>query len=534
MKSVYLFLLIPVVFLITSFMYIEYGGVYLYGVDPEFNYLFNGITLAHLKVHLNAVGHPGTPVQILIAITARVVHLFRPGQSLWDDVMHHPEMYIKAAVYTAAAINAFFLYLLGAGVYRYTKNLVTALVLQLSPFAFLMTLEVSCRLMPELIMTSIISCWIILIVKMIYQSPEQRNYKKYSLLFGILFGFSLADKLTFITFFVLPIFLLPGIRFKLRYTIVSIVAFSLFAFPAMLNFHKFTGWVTDIFIHKGPYGTGATGIVDWHNFADNIMIMIRSSVQLWIPLSATFILALFSIRHNRKDLTVRLAFGIVTVIVLHYVITAKHYAFYYFTPSLLLTIFTGFTAFLLISRMFPKAEKNRLVEFFLILFALVLIMNLLPKMSSQISGLQKRSNEVKTAMKKFEPYFSNKHPKIICAFYYGCAPVEYSLLFGLFESGRYGKELSDEFRKHYPVSIVYLPWSDSFYQGISVVNATEFLEPDTAYILHIADYSEDLLQKLLDRLQTDTLVYKQELKLLEKSNSTGEVLYSFKLKSKND
>jgi hypothetical protein len=257
MKSGWLFLLIPLIFIVTTFTYIHNAGLYFSGgVDPEYNYLFNGITLAHLKVHLNAVGHPGTSVQILIALVAWAVHLFRPGQSLWDDVMLHPELYIKATVYTANVINAVFLFQLGIKVYRYTGSLIAALVLQLSPFAFLMTLEVSFRLMPELIMTSIVSCWLILLVKLLYESPEKSDYKKYSVLFGLLFGLSLASKLTFLPFFLLPFILVPGVLLKTRYSVISVLSFALFAFPAMLNFHKFTGWVTGIFIHKGPYGSG--------------------------------------------------------------------------------------------------------------------------------------------------------------------------------------------------------------------------------------------------------------------------------------
>ncbi|HEX2396433.1 MAG TPA: hypothetical protein VHI78_13885 [Bacteroidales bacterium] len=527
-------LLIPLIFLFTSFVYVFFGGVYLYGVDPEFNYLFNGISLAHLKLHLNAVGHPGTPIQILIAIVAQIVHLFRPGQSIWDDVMLHPEFYIKSTIYTANVVNALFLLILGYKTYKYTKSMITAMVLQISPFAFLMTLEISFRLMPELIMISLISCWIILLVKMIYEPPEQRNIKKYSLLFGILFGISLADKLTFITFFFLPMFLLPGILSKIRYSLISIISFALFAFPAMLNFHKFSGWVTDIFIHKGPYGTGAEGVVDWQVFFANLSILLKNTLQLWIPLLITLILAFFSIRDARKDLRVRLAFGIATTVILHYAITSKHYAFYYFTPSLLFTVFLAFLSCLLIGRIFPQVEKKKFPEYLLIIFTLVLIINVLPKLNRQMSGLQNRNKSIKSAMHKFEPYLSSKEPKIVCAYYYGGASIEYSLLFGLLESGKYKRELNMEFQKHYPSTIIYLPWADSFYDGVNTSDPDNFLVPDTRYILYIADYSQELLNKLLARLNTDKLLYKQEIDLIEKSDETREAIYSFKLTGKND
>ena len=273
-----IFLIIPTVYLCTALLYIFLSGLhYMGGVDPEYNYLFNGITMAHLKFHLNAVGHPGTPIQCLITLVSWVVHLFRPGQSLWDDVMLNPELYIKATVVAGNAINWFFLFLLGVQVFRITQNKILALFLQVTPFSFLMTLEVSYRMMPELIMASIISLWIIFLVKMLYETHESRNYKKYSFIFAILAGFSLADKLTFLPLVFLPLFLLPQWKLRLRYVLIMLVAFMVFAFPAMLNFNKFTGWVTDLFTHKGTYGSGEKGIIDWPVFIGNLKIMIQNS-----------------------------------------------------------------------------------------------------------------------------------------------------------------------------------------------------------------------------------------------------------------
>src|SRR5512133_1219123 len=291
--------IIPLLFLYISFRYIQYAGLYFStDVDPEFNYLFNGIALAHLKFHLNAIGHPGTPIQCLIAITARIVHLFRPGQPLWDDVMQYPWVYIRAAVFTGGFINALMIYYLGTKVFRYTKSLTQSLFLQITPFAYLITIEASYRLMPEMIMPAIICCWIVLLVKRLYDTaPDPR---KDSLCFALLFGFSLADKLTFLPFFVLPLFLLPGSKFKLRYSLVSIVSFLVFAFPVLFNFPKFTGWVTGIISHKGVYGGGEKGFLDIQLFLWNLKTMVDNTRLILILVGSLTIITAVSLIRFKK------------------------------------------------------------------------------------------------------------------------------------------------------------------------------------------------------------------------------------------
>lgn len=526
-KSILLFALVPVIFLITVCTYIIYAGIsYPAGADPEYNYLFNGITLAHLKFHLSSVGHPGTPIQCLIAVSARVVHLFRPG-SLWDDVMLNPELYIKAPIYAANFINAVVLFLLGWRVYRYTNSLVVALALQLTPFAFLMTVEVNYRLMPELIMVSIVSVWIIVIVRLLYENPVNIDYKKYSTVLAILYGFSLADKLTFLPFFILPFFILPDWKLRLRFVIISVFAFFIFAFPVLNNFHKFTSWVTDIFIHKGAYGSGDPGIIDVPYFINNIKIIIKSSRQLWIPLLIAFILSLVLFRNN-KDILSRVALGLFLSVLVHFIITAKHYAFYYLVPSLLMAIFGVYLIYLILNRRFPGEVRRRVLETLFVLTILFIILNTVKKMNGQLAGLFDRKKMHNEALETFKPYLSNNKPKLIVPNYYGCSAIEYSLLFGLLESGKHGSELTAEFKKHYPSSLIYLYWGDAFYDGIFQVSPNEFLKPDIEYTLFVADHSPQMIGSIVQVL-SDTTGFVPEIELLKEYSPKSEAVYTLKL-----
>jgi hypothetical protein len=146
---------------------------------------------------------------------ARVVHFFRPGQPLIDDVLTNPELYIRSTLYTINVLYALGVFLLGYTAYRFTNNLTVSLFLQLIPFTNLITLEALARLMPESLMGIIICCWLMVLIKLLYRKDKPLNYHRYSLVFGILFSIGMADKLTFLPFFLLPLVILPGWKNRL-------------------------------------------------------------------------------------------------------------------------------------------------------------------------------------------------------------------------------------------------------------------------------------------------------------------------------
>jgi len=105
-------------------------------------------------------------------------------------------------------------------------------------------------------------------------------------------------------------------------------------------------------------------------------------------------------------------------------------------------------------------------------------------------------------------------------------------LFGLLESGRYGKDLTAKVAKHYPSTLFYLHWGDVFYNGVYVKEPSTYLKPDTVYTLFIADYSGERLNEVLTALQPDTASYTFDLKPLYHSAATAESVFSLKTERK--
>jgi hypothetical protein len=508
MKRTIYFCLIPLALFVIGVFYIESTGpFFLRSVDPEYAYLFNGLLLAHFKFDVGFVTNPGTPLQCIVALVLRDLHLFRPGQSLMNDVLQNPEIYIKAILYTVNTINALASFILGYFTYKYTQNIIIALFLQLTPFSHVLTIEVLARMIPESLMNILVCFWLLVIIKMLFQNDDKRNYQKYSLVFGILFGISLADKLTFLPFFLLPLIILPSWRLKLKYIFSSLFFFLLFAIPVTLNHKIFIRWVKDIFIHTGSYGSGDTGIIKWNEFIHNLSLQI-SNTHLLIYILILFIVVSFiyfiriKMKRQSIDLTIRIIFGIISIIFLEYFMTAKHFAYHYMIPSILLTVFMILMIGILLNHIIPFFFTEKIMNLALGITGILILTLFAPKSIKQLKQIQDISEFKAAGYSGIAPLFKAS-PRIISASYYGCSAKEYALIFGLHVSGKYGHYLYESIEKLYPSIYFYFPWSKVFYEGNKEISPSAFVKKGTAYDLYIADYSKERLEELIVELTRD-------------------------------
>jgi hypothetical protein len=506
-KSLSLFAF-PVILFAAGILYLVITGPYfLQSVDPEYSYLLNGLLIADLKLHLSFIFHPGTPVQCIAAILIRIVHIFRPGYTVVQDVMLNPELYIKAILYTIIAMNALALYLMGLRVYKSSLNISVALFLQLTPFTHVLTLEVLRRLMPEPLMNMIVCGWISLIMGLIYTDPIKLNLKRYALLFGLLSGISLADKLTMLPFIIIPLILLRGWRYKLMYVLSSTGSFLLFAFPVTIKINSFYSWVKDIFMHTGSYGTGEKGIIKWNEFTDHLKLQFESTGMLKLVLLILFLVTVIYFLRKRRSRTFshikcRTGFALVLVIALEYLFASKHFAFHYMIPALLLTATGSLMVILMLDDLLPAGLKPTVLKGILTLAGITIMAYTTPRLITHMKQIRQITETNTSAFKRIEPLLK-RTPKIISASYYGCASIEYALTCGIHVSGKYSSYLTGNLNELYPLSYLYLPWGKVFYQGNRILNPSDFIKPDANYNLYVADFSKKLLDQILNAFRSD-------------------------------
>jgi hypothetical protein len=95
-------------------------------------------------------------------------------------------------------------------------------------------------------------------------------------------------------------------------------------------------------------------------------------------------------------------------------------------------------------------------------------------------------------------------PIIISASYYGCSAIEYALMFGLHESGKYSQSLFVKIQEMYPSTYLYLPWGKVFFEGKNEIQPSTFIKSKEEYNLYIAEFSKVRLEEIMTALKQGT------------------------------
>ncbi len=518
-----LLFVIPALLLLTGHAYRNATGTYfLATVDPEFAYLINGVVMGDLHPDIYYVDHPGTPLICMIAIVSRMVHLFRPGTGFVADVMANPEIYIRASVLTANMLTALALLILGWFLWRRTRKILPALVFQCLAFVHTLSLEPLSRLIPESLMTVVVCCWLILLTDLIISRSER--WKGAAVWMGILYGFSVALKLTLLPYLFIPMLVLPRWRYRLLSAGIALVSFLIFAFPVLWRRIHFVNWVRDILIHTGKYGQGDQGFAKMGEFREHLQQLIGNNHVL---LAATILLALAvgfqTVRilrgHTRAGISYRLGIAMIIIVILQFVMAAKQFSYHYMLPAILLTLPSILLAFSLIFREVPAFRW--LVVAGPAAACVWIAWDLFPRVSERLPEMEQINKKRQEALHQYQALKMQAPTLVVCS-YYGCSAVEYGLSFGIQESGKYADYLTEHLHALYPETWLYYPWAKSFYDGRRAVLPEAFLKRNE-YNLLVAGYTGESDQKLADML--DALPGQKTIEKVYADGTVSEALF---------
>ncbi len=525
----FLFIL-PALLFLTGILFLHSSGTYFLScVDPEYAYLFNGALFADLKLRIAYILHPGTPLIVLIALVIRVVHAFRPAEAMLADVISNPELYIQATIYTINLLSAGMLLLLGFITYRRTRNIRLALFLQLIPFVHSLGMETLARVIPESLMLSLLCLWIIQIINMYADKESMPHKKMQGLSLGILYGLSVALKLTLLPFAVVPLIILSGWKSRLTFILVSVLSFVVFAFPVFLKYNLFKKWVTNIIWHTGTYGTGDSGIWHWNEFLVHLKLLAGNSQFLIVSLGLLMTgLMAYSIPGKdgkRGDrLIFRLSVSMILVVALQFMITAKHFAYHYMLPAILLTVPMLLLSGNMLREKFPSLLSSVRLKAVMAVSGILILGIMIRGSYHQISRRLEKNKVLEASYNQFKKYRSSG-PLIVSASYNGCPPVEYALTFGIQESGRYTHYLYEKVTRIYPSTILYFPWGKVFYAGHDEIAPSAFLKERTNYMLYIAEYSQKKLEEITGYLDQNDKGLHFTARNIYYIQSTNEALF---------
>ncbi len=339
-----------------------------YGTDPESAYLMNGLNIATGK----AVGHfdnPGTTVQVYSSVVLQITHFLRFSDlDLQTDVLQNSEYYIEVLRKCLIIFNAGILLLLGITVFLLLQNFWAALLLQAAPFMSVTLIEeLYTKVAPEPLLFSSVAILIIMMIK--YYTSAAPDSKKYAWFFGLLSGFGLATKMTFLPILIIPFIILNGNRNKWLYAFAVIPSFILFTLPAAKGYLHMANWFLNLGTHTGTYGQGSAGIIDPVQYFNSLVLIAKNNIAL-VTVLAIGIVALFVIRFafaDYKEGKSRKEFymlsSVLVAIAGSILMVAKHYhSNHYLFPALSLSGFALVLVYLLVNRNL-KAQKKPLLRF---------------------------------------------------------------------------------------------------------------------------------------------------------------------------
>jgi len=349
---------LPLVYLIVALLYSANSAPWGRQVDPESAYAMNGLAWA-AGYPMMKNDHPGTTT---ILLTGLVIKLWRflAGE---PDVVEFGLKNFDAIIYASRAAEALILSgaLLASGVIvrNATRSSLAAMLFQVAPFVSAEALHFEVMLVSESLMVSSAIVGMALVLKAALD--ERPPTVGLGAAQGLTFALGLSSKFLHLPLAILGVSLLRnrwafGIAF-----LTGIVSF--FLFNRVFNPLVFSGgfhWLVSLATHKGIYGEGEAGFIDFGVFWSNMGEIISAAPVIAAVFMAGVSIALARMATGRRyldavSLTLVASFFAFAALL---VATSKHFHLHYMLASWVLTGGVLVLTVIEARRLFPKVSPR--------------------------------------------------------------------------------------------------------------------------------------------------------------------------------
>ncbi len=466
--------ILPLVLLITGFSFDRTK----YGTDPESAYLFNGLNIAMFE-SVGLYEHPGTTAHAFNAVVITVTHFVRfTDKDLQTDVLLNSEYYIEVLRKTYILLNSILLFFLGLVAFRVLKNLCLAILLQLTPFlSTTLVEELATKIAPEQFLFSSSLLLIILVLK--YYSTLDKENKRFAIVFGLLGGFGLATKFTFLPMLIIPFIILRGSRNKIIYLFTIIPSFILFTLPAAPAYKIMIKWFVALGTHTGTYGQGSEGVIDPAQYLKSLVDISTTNKMMIFALLSSFIalLIIYGKKWFQKDSETINATAYILAFFLaisgSILMVAKHYhSNHYLFPELSLTGIVFVFLYLWLSGTL-KWKSSKVVSFTpqaLVIIFLIFALANIPYLSAAYQGYRMSNQSTNETMARID----RDYPGYVKTYYY---PGSFNEMAQLRWGNVYAKQFhADALTKLFPKGLFYFWWEKNFQLWETTIPPAEFLK----------------------------------------------------------
>jgi len=252
-------------------------------LDPEYPYLMNSLSLTQ-GLPVGHSDHPGSTLQWVGSIWLYGINVFLGKEDLIPDVLTRPEFYLGHMHGILLTILFLTLFIAGWLAFRWTGDIVAALLMQIGILMSYTARNALSRMSPEPLLL-ILGLWLAITVLYHHHHVQQESKKEPFWQYSLITGMGMGLKITFLPLWFLPLILLKSFRHLFLYLAISgIVFFALTANPLM----DFTGFRKFIFghliAHEGynrPIELGSNKI---QAMIDGFFLLLGNSWRLEKPL----------------------------------------------------------------------------------------------------------------------------------------------------------------------------------------------------------------------------------------------------------
>lgn len=332
-----LILIVPSLYLAATLLYSAWQAVWGVQVDPESAYTMNGLVAAAGFGSLK-FDHPGTTTTLLVELVIRGWALVaRP-----DDIVAFGLNHYDAITYAARTCEALVLSgaLLAGGliVGRTTRSAIAAMLFQAGAFVHPDAFHFQTVLAPESLMVAFALFGMAIVLKAALD--ERPPATSLGVVSGLIFALGFSTKYLYLPQALFAVCLIRNRRAFVAALItgtIGFVAFSLIFNPGTIT--RGFGWLVQIATHKGHYGEGETGFIDFATFWSNmreIVAAVPLAAGATIAAAAATLAWWIKMRDWRDPISLTLS-AAVLIFAAHLVATSKHFALHYMMASWALT-----------------------------------------------------------------------------------------------------------------------------------------------------------------------------------------------------
>jgi hypothetical protein len=185
------------------------------------------------------------------------------------EILADPEASIAMLGVFLLAGNALATWFLGVRIMRATGSVALAVGAQTGPMYLGYLLPRLTYLAPEAFLIAIAALLIGVLANRLFGRDDDPFPTRDAIVAGLLAGLGITAKLTFAPLFGLLLLLGPNRRLALS-GLASVIAAAIFLLPIYGSLPLLWKWIWDLASHKGHYGAGEIGLMNWSEIPDHL------------------------------------------------------------------------------------------------------------------------------------------------------------------------------------------------------------------------------------------------------------------------